>query len=239
MGKYNGNYHMHLSTHNLLEQMNNLHWMTYAALAERRDLQWMASAALAERREEELCWAENDFDRKLICTLDYNTEENYFRARQILNEHFVSHSPSNTLLYQCPYLSRLQEQYNDAIHYLNRLMMNDQQHVIPKDRIPMLRNDGTNDGSYRRVKYNTEEEEYFNSNKYAVSNYKRYLRGKRDAAATDPNYTKRRLVEVNNVWVRGLGNKADVQLPIILVDNDKITGEDLPESIQEDEKIGH
>ena len=107
-------------------------------------------------------------------------------------------------------------------------MMNKQHCLIPKDRIPILRNEGINDGSYQKVKYNTEEEKYSKSNKYAVSNYQRYLKGKREAPATDPSCTERRLAEVKNVWVRGLGNDADVQLPIISVDNDEITGEDLP-----------
>ena len=161
----------------------------------------MAYVAHVERRDGELRWVENNFDRIFIRTLDFNTEENYVIARKILNEHFESNSPTNTILYQCPYLSRSQEQYDNAVHYLNKLMMNEQRRVIPKDRITMIRNDGTNDGSYRNVKYNKEEADYARSKTNALNYYKRYLRGKREAPATDPNCTKRRLAEVKNVWV--------------------------------------
>lgn len=140
MGEYYSQYKSHLQKHNLEQVLINANNCLFDAyLRGRFDIVPRIAT---------------DFDTKFIETLDNNTLENYFLSTKLLDEHFMLYSASNTVRFQCVYLYRSQEQYAFAVHYLNKLMMKRQLHLIHKERIRLLSNEGTNDGSYRPVAYN-------------------------------------------------------------------------------------
>ena len=123
-----------------------------------------------------------------------------------------------------PILCRSQEQYELAVHYLNWLMMNEQRHMLHKDRIRLLRNEGTNDGSYEKVNYNKSEINYALKNRNAVSLYDIRQKGKKEATKRDEYYMRRRMDDIKRGWVRGLEEKettGNVQLKLISVDTEE------------------
>ena len=100
-----------------------------------------------------MVYYKNDYDWKLLDTFDVNTEHGYKHSCTLLNQHFIYCGHTNTFVYY----SHSQEQYSDAVHYLNKRMMDGQQYRIHRERIRLSSNGGTNNGWFVGVKYNEEE----------------------------------------------------------------------------------
>ena len=134
----------------------------------------------------------NYFDLMFLNSLDVNTTEEYRLSRSLLNKHFERCGDYE----QSPVHFRSQVQYSDAVHFLNKRMMDPQQFRMHYERIPLFCNGGTSDGSFGRVVYTADEEIYASANSKSVSQHKLYnmKKLKMNLGKSDPACMKHRII---------------------------------------------
>ena len=180
----------HLNHHNLHHQFDSMQHLvtTYA-----NKFDW-----------EGIDFYKNYFDMMFLNSLEVNTTEEYQLSRSLLNKHFERCGDYE----QSPVHFRSQVQYSDAVHFLNKRMMDPQQYRMHYERIPLLRNGGTSDGRFGRVVYTADEEKYGSANSSAVSHHKLYnmQKLKMNLGKSDPACMNRIIVqkkeEMMNTMVR-------------------------------------
>ena len=123
---------------------------------------------------------QNEFDTQLVDSFDVKTDEAYTCSRKLLDQHFIGCNNPNT------YHSRSQHQYCEAVHYLNKRLMDGQIDRIYRKKILLWKNMGTNDGLFDRVNYNKEEQSYSRNTTSALGKYKVYQDKSNNVATEDP-----------------------------------------------------